>query len=98
MFLGTLHFYVDVMTDLSIQATQSAAEDGQLSSIQIVDISLRPTVVLDDASEEEPEELFPNSGDKALPSNRESKKEREEKLKKMMEDDDADGMSPCASA
>ncbi|OOQ88412.1 hypothetical protein PEBR_12027 [Penicillium brasilianum] len=71
-------------------ATQSAAEDGQLSSIQIVDISLRPTVVLDDASEEEPEELFPNSGDKALPSNRESKKEREEKLKKMMEDDDAD--------
>jgi hypothetical protein len=55
-------------------------------------------VVLDDASEEEPEELFPNSGDKAPPSNRESKKEREEKLKKMMEDDDADGMDPCVRA
>lgn len=53
--------------------------------------------MLDDASEDEPEELFPNSGDKAPSTNRESKKEREEKLKKMMEDDDADGMSSCVS-
>lgn len=52
-------------------------------------------MVLDDASEEEPEELFPNSGDKVPSTNRESKKEREEKLKKMMEDEDADGMGPC---
>jgi DNA polymerase delta subunit 3 len=54
--------------------------------------------MLDDASDEEPEELFPNSGDKASSANRESKKEREEKLKKMMEDDDADGMCPCVNA
>ncbi|OGE55600.1 hypothetical protein PENARI_c004G11535 [Penicillium arizonense] len=47
-------------------------------------------VVLDDASEEEPEELFPDSGDKAAAANRESRKEREEKLKKMMDDDEAD--------
>jgi DNA polymerase delta subunit 3 len=51
--------------------------------------------MLDDASEEEQEELFPNSGDKGPSANRESKKEREEKLKKMMEDDDADGMGPA---
>ena len=50
--------------------------------------------MLDDASEEEPDELFPNSGEKDPSATRESKKEREEKLKKMMEDDDADGMSP----
>ncbi|KAJ5900708.1 uncharacterized protein N7473_004778 [Penicillium subrubescens] len=55
-------------------ATQSAAED----------------VMLDDASEEEQEELFPDSGDKVPSAVREGKKEREEKLKKMMEDDDAD--------
>ncbi|KAJ5218883.1 uncharacterized protein N7498_000982 [Penicillium cinerascens] len=48
-------------------------------------------VVLDDASEEEAEELFPNSADTAAAAaTRESKKEREEKLKAMMEDDDAD--------
>ncbi|OJJ88456.1 uncharacterized protein ASPGLDRAFT_54511 [Aspergillus glaucus CBS 516.65] len=43
---------------------------------------------LGDASEEEPEELFPESGKPASTSNRESRKEREERLKKMMEDDD----------
>ncbi|KAJ5585024.1 uncharacterized protein N7459_004824 [Penicillium hispanicum] len=48
-------------------------------------------MVLDDASEEEAEELFPESGDKPASSNRQSRKEREEKLKAMMEDDDADG-------
>lgn len=37
--LGAL-FYAKIITDRSILATQSAAEDGQLSSIQIVDISL----------------------------------------------------------
>ncbi|CAL5873249.1 uncharacterized protein PFLUO_LOCUS7518 [Penicillium psychrofluorescens] len=48
-------------------------------------------VVLDDASEEEPEELFPDQGDKKTePANRESRKEREEKLKQMMENDDGD--------
>lgn len=40
-----------------------------------------------DASEEEPEELFPDSGKTASTSNRESRKEREDKLKMMMEDD-----------
>lgn len=50
-------------------------------------------MVLDDASEEEPEELFPDQGDKKTePANRESRKEREEKLKQMMENDDGDGM------
>lgn len=43
-----------------------------------------------DASEEEPEELFPDTGKAAPTTNRESKKEREERLKKMMEDDDED--------
>ncbi|KAJ6119746.1 Six-hairpin glycosidase [Penicillium sp. IBT 18751x] len=50
-------------------------------------------VALDDASEEEEEaeELFPTSNDKtAVAGSRESKKERAEKLKAMMEDDDAD--------
>ncbi|KAJ5677950.1 uncharacterized protein N7477_003583 [Penicillium maclennaniae] len=50
-------------------------------------------VALDDASEEEEEaeELFPTSNDKtAVAGGRESKKERAEKLKAMMEDDDAD--------
>lgn len=44
-------------------------------------------MVLDDASEEEQEELFPES--KKEPSNetRESRKEREDRLRKMMEDD-----------
>lgn len=49
--------------------------------------------MLDDASEDEPEELFPDSGEKASAANRETKKEREEKLKKMMEEEDADGKS-----
>lgn len=49
-------------------------------------------VVLDDASEEEAEELFPDSTDKAVAANREGRKEREERLKKMMDDDEADGM------
>lgn len=49
------------------------------------------TVVLDDASEDEQEELFPDSGTKSTNEIRERKKEREEKLKQMMEDDDADG-------
>ncbi|KAJ5952760.1 uncharacterized protein N7479_011173 [Penicillium vulpinum] len=47
-------------------------------------------VVLDDASEEEAEELFPDSTDKVAAANRESRKAREEKLKKMMDDDDGD--------
>ncbi|PYH41569.1 uncharacterized protein BP01DRAFT_360219 [Aspergillus saccharolyticus JOP 1030-1] len=47
-------------------------------------------VVLDDASEDEPDELFPDSGKTTITSTRESRKEREEKLRKMMEDDDED--------
>lgn len=45
---------------------------------------------IDDASEEEPEELFPDTGKVASSSNRESRKEREGKLKMMMENDDND--------
>ncbi|KAJ6148344.1 hypothetical protein N7497_010326 [Penicillium chrysogenum] len=47
-------------------------------------------VVLDDASEEEAEELFPDSTDKVAAATRENRKEREDKLKKMMDDDDDD--------
>ncbi|KAJ5195971.1 hypothetical protein N7449_006450 [Penicillium cf. viridicatum] len=47
-------------------------------------------VVLDDASEEEAEELFPDSTAKAAAENRENRKEREARLKKMMDDDDDD--------
>lgn len=53
-------------------------------------------MVLDDASEEEAEELFPDSTDKVAAATRENRKEREDKLKKMMDEDDdddeADGM------
>lgn len=50
-------------------------------------------MVLDDASDgdEEPEELFRDSGKSASAGTRESRKEREERLRKMMEDD---GMLP----
>ncbi|KAJ5604038.1 hypothetical protein N7537_006994 [Penicillium hordei] len=47
-------------------------------------------VVLDDASEEEAEELFPDSTAKAAAESRENRKEREARLKKMMDDDDDD--------
>ncbi|KAJ5418209.1 uncharacterized protein N7487_001759 [Penicillium crustosum] len=47
-------------------------------------------IVLDDASEEEAEELFPDSTAKAAAENRANRKEREERLKKMMDDDDDD--------
>lgn len=50
-------------------------------------------MVLDDASEGEAEELFPDSTEKAAAANRESRKEREERLKKMMDDDEADGIT-----
>jgi hypothetical protein len=55
-------------------------------------------MVLDDASEEEAEELFPDSTDKTVIANRESRKEREARLKKMMDDDEADGMFPILQA
>lgn len=61
--------------------------------LSLPNMSLYFTVVLDDASEEEREELFPDQGDKKTePANRESRKEREEKLKQMMENDDGEGM------
>ena len=46
-------------------------------------------MVLGDASDEdeEPEELFPDSGKSAPIGSRESRKEREEKLRKMMEEE-----------
>ncbi|KAJ5166032.1 hypothetical protein N7492_006328 [Penicillium capsulatum] len=53
-------------------------------------------MTLDDASEEEAEELFPDTGDKGVSTNRQSKKDREEKLKKMMEDDADDEEMPDA--
>ncbi|KAI1838990.1 hypothetical protein DTO027I6_3326 [Penicillium roqueforti] len=46
------------------------------------------TPLAEDASEEEAEELFPDSTDKVAAGTRENRKEREEKLKKMMDDDD----------
>ncbi|PKY05591.1 hypothetical protein P168DRAFT_325934 [Aspergillus campestris IBT 28561] len=45
-------------------------------------------VVLDDASEEEAEELFPDSGKSTSTGTRESRKERQSRLRQMMEDDD----------
>ncbi|KAJ5948624.1 hypothetical protein N7454_001931 [Penicillium verhagenii] len=71
----------------------SATPDGGSDVLQRKVPSLHFTVSLDDASDEEQEELFPDSGDKADKSAaaiRESKKDREEKLKQMMEIDDAD--------
>ncbi|KAL4998603.1 DNA polymerase subunit Cdc27 [Aspergillus recurvatus] len=44
-------------------------------------------VVLDDASEDEQEDPFPESRKEGLSETRESRKEREERLRKMMEDD-----------
>jgi hypothetical protein len=51
---------------------------------------LTNTVVLGDASDddEEQEELFPESKKPAPTETRESRKEREDRLRKMMEDDD----------
>jgi aspartate oxidase len=51
---------------------------------------LTNTVVLGDASDddEEQEELFPESKKPASTETRESRKEREDRLRKMMEDDD----------
>lgn len=81
---------------MRVQAGPSGAQDGQLCRNRNSGDCLHSVVVLDDASEEEAEELFPDTSDKSATANRESKREREEKLKKMMEDDDdvdADGLS-----
>ncbi|KAK2803098.1 hypothetical protein FQN51_003842 [Onygenales sp. PD_10] len=45
-------------------------------------------VVLDDASEEEREDLFLDSGTKTTDKKRETRREREEKLRKMMDDEE----------
>lgn len=59
---------------------------------ELKNVSSHFTVVLDDASDgEEQGELFPESREKSASAMRESKKQREERLKQMMEDDDADG-------
>ncbi|PLB51212.1 hypothetical protein P170DRAFT_355306 [Aspergillus steynii IBT 23096] len=50
--------------------------------------SVNSVFVLDDASEEEAEELFPDTGKSSAAGTRESRKEREERLKQMMEDED----------
>ncbi|KAJ5098091.1 Six-hairpin glycosidase [Penicillium argentinense] len=84
----------------SVRVTHAVYLDGQSTRSETSYNSLHIAVVLDDASEDEQEELFPDfkdkSGDKAASANRESKKEREEKLKQMMEDEDADGMIPSS--
>ncbi|RDW79197.1 uncharacterized protein DSM5745_06049 [Aspergillus mulundensis] len=51
-------------------------------------------VVLDDASEDEQAELFPETKKEGPSETRESRKEREERLRKMMEDDDEDEEMP----
>ncbi|RAH49912.1 uncharacterized protein BO95DRAFT_459858 [Aspergillus brunneoviolaceus CBS 621.78] len=58
------------------------------SGVDTAEPSASEDVVLDDASEDEPDELFPDSGKSASTSTRETRKEREERLRKMMEDDD----------
>lgn len=45
-------------------------------------------MTFDDASDEEAEELFAEQGKPASTTTRESKRDREDKLKQMMEDDD----------
>ena len=45
-------------------------------------------MTFDDASDGEAEELFADQGKSAPTTTRESKREREDKLKQMMEDDD----------
>lgn len=89
-------FFLLAGTDSNSFQTASETPDGEFSNfvLQLGHNSSQCTVVLDDASEDEQEELFPDTGDKAEKSAaaiRESKKEREEKLKQMMETDDADG-------
>ncbi|KAF7596732.1 hypothetical protein BBP40_000160 [Aspergillus hancockii] len=56
-------------------------------------------VFLDDAFDDEPEELFPDSGKPAssAAAPRQTRKERQEKLKQMMEDDDEDEEMPDAT-
>lgn len=54
-------------------------------------------VVLDDASEEEREDLFLDTGTRSSNSKRESKKEREEKLRKMMEGIFSNGYRLCSN-
>ncbi|KAJ5398101.1 hypothetical protein N7509_006214 [Penicillium cosmopolitanum] len=76
-------------TSTPAQSTDPS-QDGQFYRDYESYASSHITVVLDDASEEEQEELFPESGDKSAPANRESKKDREDKLKQMMEDEDTD--------
>ncbi|KAL1875971.1 CDC27 protein [Paecilomyces lecythidis] len=49
-------------------------------------------VVFDDASEEEREDLFLDTGKRTATQSRESRKEREERLKKMMEEEEDEDM------
>ncbi|KAJ5760552.1 hypothetical protein N7520_007708 [Penicillium odoratum] len=73
----------------------SATPDGESGQSRPKDVGSQFTVVLDDASDEEQEELFPDTGgksEKSAAEARQTKKEREEKLKQMMETDDADGL------
>ncbi|KAJ5227380.1 uncharacterized protein N7469_007386 [Penicillium citrinum] len=75
----------------SLFSSFAKAKPKQKTSTPALSTEPSQDVVLDDASEGEQEELFPNSGEKSTaPTNRESKKDREEKLKQMMEDEDAD--------
>ncbi|KAL5045490.1 hypothetical protein BDW71DRAFT_183847 [Aspergillus fruticulosus] len=66
----------------SVTSAASGAESAAPSGAE--------EVVLDDASEDEQEELFPESRKEGPTETRESRKEREERLRKMMEDEDED--------
>jgi ElaB/YqjD/DUF883 family membrane-anchored ribosome-binding protein len=87
------------LTGINLTSLQAASEtpDGKSQILRTTrNHDSQVPVVLDDASEDEQEELFPDTGDKAEKSAaaiRENKREREEKLKQMMETDDADGLS-----
>ncbi|WEW61198.1 CDC27 protein [Emydomyces testavorans] len=62
-------------------ANASGAESGEPSGVE--------DVIMDDDSEEEREDLFLDTGERSNSNkDRETRKEREDKLKKMMEDDD----------
>lgn len=62
----------------AVSAAESAESSGAVEDVMFNDAS----------EEEEPEELFPDTGKREAIISHETKKEREAKLRKMMEDDD----------
>ncbi|KAL4787997.1 DNA polymerase subunit Cdc27 [Aspergillus varians] len=69
---------------------KEASSTSVASGAESAEPNVAEDVVLDDASEEEQEELFPESKKEGPSDTRESRKEREDRLRKMMEDDDDD--------